>query len=380
SGEPWTGAENCTARAAEPALFPAHRHRPGFGRGGAHAEEEALPRPREAAVASAFPTAWSSACTLAAREAPSRARPRLQTSSVAPMQSPSPTPMTTRATGVRAAAAGTPATTHDGLDAYEAFRARRHMPSLDGIRCLAIVAVLWHHSPHADSVPVTRGFLGVDLFFVLSGFLITTLLLREQDAAGGRIDLRAFYVRRILRIFPLYYAVLFGQAVALLLFRPHSPVADEFFAALPWYATYTANFGVHANLFAHAWSLAVEEQFYLLWPPVLAWCTRRGARALLVAYLLVTAALDWGLAGAGAQQVALYMTPFAAIGCGVLLAFGLHDRATFGRIAPIVGWRGFVFLPLVALAALVCVPGDLAGWPRAAIYVAMTALIAAVVV
>src|SRR5690606_12572881 len=123
-----------------------------------------------------------------------------------------------------------------------------------------------------------------------------------------------------------------------------------------------------------------EEQFYLLWPPVLAWCTRRGARALLVAYLLVTAALDWGLAGAGAQQVALYMTPFAAIGCGVLLAFGLHDRATFGRIAPIVGWRGFVFLPLVALAALVCVPGDLAGWPRAAIYVAMTALIAAVVV
>ncbi len=96
---------------------------------------------------------------------------------------------------------------------YDAYLRRRHFGSLDGLRALCIGAVLWHHSPLMDPAsPVqllTRGFTGVDMFFVLSGFLITTLLLREEQATG-RISLSAFYWRRALRILP-GYLLLAGQ-------------------------------------------------------------------------------------------------------------------------------------------------------------------------
>src|SRR5262245_42024739 len=92
---------------------------------------------------------------------------------------------------------------------YDEFRSRKTFASLDGIRCLSIVAVIWHHS--VVGVPwlpgTERGFLGVDMFFVLSGFLIVTLLLRERDKTGA-ISMREFYARRALRIFPPYYALL----------------------------------------------------------------------------------------------------------------------------------------------------------------------------
>ena len=86
---------------------------------------------------------------------------------------------------------------------------RAHLPGLDGIRALAVLGVLWHHAGSGANAAGwhLNGFLGVDLFFVLSGLLITSLLLQEQAATGG-ISLGKFYMRRALRIFPLYYAVL----------------------------------------------------------------------------------------------------------------------------------------------------------------------------
>lgn len=91
---------------------------------------------------------------------------------------------------------------------YAAFLDRRRFGSLDGLRFFCILAVLWHHSPVLGAMQappefLTRGFLGVDFFFVLSGFLITTLLLREQ-ASTGRFSLSGFYRRRFLRIVPAY--------------------------------------------------------------------------------------------------------------------------------------------------------------------------------
>ena len=98
-----------------------------------------------------------------------------------------------------------------GAEAHAAYLHQRRFASLDGVRCLCIAAVLWHHSPLMDPAsPVqllTRGFVGVDMFFALSGFLITTLLLREERAKGA-ISLSGFYWRRALRILPAYLLLL----------------------------------------------------------------------------------------------------------------------------------------------------------------------------
>ena len=99
-------------------------------------------------------------------------------------------------------------------DAFESYRRTRAFGALDGLRCLSILVVVWHHSPARLSwwSASELGFLGVDLFFVISGFLIVTLLLREREGSGD-ISLPKFYMRRTLRIFPLYYGLILFLAV-----------------------------------------------------------------------------------------------------------------------------------------------------------------------
>lgn len=93
-------------------------------------------------------------------------------------------------------------------NAHADFLRQRTFGSLDGLRAISIIGVVWHHTGADTGLRgMTRGFLGVDLFFVISGFLIVSLLLRERRRTGA-ISLRAFYARRLLRIFPLYYGVL----------------------------------------------------------------------------------------------------------------------------------------------------------------------------
>jgi len=173
--------------------------------------------------------------------------------------------------------------------------ARRHLPALDGIRCLAITGVVWHHSlPRPFPGWLGRGHAGVPLFFALSGFLITRLLIAEQRTSG-RIDLGQFWLRRSLRILPLYYAVLVGF-VLLLGLRAPTEATRHFFASLPFYASYTSNWFVdyrvtHPVWFGFAWSLATEEQFYAWWPPLLGWAERRG-RWLAPLGLLTLLGLD----------------------------------------------------------------------------------------
>ena len=175
------------------------------------------------------------------------------------------------------------------------------IPALDGIRGIAILLVLAHNTSALDLVPGTfaramalacdAGWIGVQLFFVLSGFLITRVLLRTRDAENYY---RAFFGRRVLRIFPLYYAVL---VIAFVIIPTASRALGGTVPAIiaadatsqVWLWTYLSNwaspFGRGSEAFPHFWSLAVEEQFYLVWPFVVRrlWSRSSDGRALLAA-------------------------------------------------------------------------------------------------
>jgi peptidoglycan/LPS O-acetylase OafA/YrhL len=149
---------------------------------------------------------------------------------------------------------------------------RNYRPGLDGLRALAIVGVLLYH---AGVGWVPGGLLGVDLFFVVSGYLITSLLIAEQQNAG-RIALGAFYRRRGLRLLPALAVVLFVTAVALVSFWPGEIarfrgdlVASFGYVTNWWFILRHQSYFIASGRpspFQHLWSLAVEEQFYLLWP------------------------------------------------------------------------------------------------------------------
>jgi len=140
-------------------------------------------------------------------------------------------------------------------------------PRLNGLRGLAILMVMAFHA--ARGRVLLGGFIGVDLFFVLSGFLITTLLI-DEFAATARISLRKFYARRALRLFPAL--VPFLAACLLILVRVHGDLRALMARFLLATAFYCANlFEAYGHLlyWAHTWSLSEEEQFYLLWPALL---------------------------------------------------------------------------------------------------------------
>lgn len=152
---------------------------------------------------------------------------------------------------------------------------RPHFKAFDGVRALAIVPVLWHHStPRLLPGVLGKGAVGVDLFFALSGFLITSLLLAERRERaslepGPPIDLVRFHGRRFSRLLPLYVLVLTIHAVALVVAKPEAPQTAHYLAALPAHLTFTSNWFVnfdvpHPVTMAITWSLAVEMQFYVL--------------------------------------------------------------------------------------------------------------------
>jgi peptidoglycan/LPS O-acetylase OafA/YrhL len=229
------------------------------------------------------------------------------------------------------------------------------IPALDSVRGIAILMVLLYHSNQGgfDTGRVGRfvsGLLGlgnggVDLFFVLSGFLITGVLL---DAKGSPRYFRDFYVRRVLRIWPLYYAVLVVTFLLLPAFRvPIDPVAAKYQIWLWAQATNLIQAWKDSFLFArlsHFWSLAVEEQFYLLWPVLLFFCDRKIAIRVCTAFILFAWACRAGFVLAGHSVAAVILMPcrMDTIAAGALIAL-LARRPG--------GTRGLV--PLAATSVLV---------------------------
>ena len=175
-------------------------------------------------------------------------------------------------------------------------RATAYIPAIDGLRALAIVAVFVYH---ANTSWLPGGFLGVDIFFAISGFLITRGLLREHGLTG-RVDLRQFWIRRARRLLPAALVFVFVLIAAAQAFFPGDVRALRgvaFSAVLygtNWFLIYSnlpyfETVG-RPQLLQHLWSLAVEEQFYLVWPPLLLLAVRlAGRRGAFVATLLLGA-------------------------------------------------------------------------------------------
>jgi peptidoglycan/LPS O-acetylase OafA/YrhL len=154
---------------------------------------------------------------------------------------------------------------------FESFWRTKYFPSLDGLRALCVLMVMFNHI-HVAPPKWVLGWLGVDVFFVLSGFLITTLLLREKETRD-RISLKGFYTRRVLRIMPVYLAVVLLY-IPFLWVNNDTVKVSQFRLALPWLLTFMQEFRPMSTgtVFGHAWTLGIEEKFYLLWPLMVVAC------------------------------------------------------------------------------------------------------------
>lgn len=237
------------------------------------------------------------------------------------------------------------------MDSHLNYLNNKRFSLLDGLRAISILAVIWHHTaPQWGGILTHIGAHGVTLFFAISGFLITTLLLRERDR-NGHIDLKAFYLRRTLRIFPLYYSVLALYIVAVTFFEGDAIVKQTFFDNLIYFATYTSNLFVHLDgrvVFYFAWSLAAEEQFYLVWPSIMykAGTALKAFVPLIV--VIIVCIVDQLL---GTQY--LTAVPLAIIG-GALLAVALHTRYGFQMLTLFLGktWSALTIIIVLTLALI----------------------------
>jgi peptidoglycan/LPS O-acetylase OafA/YrhL len=239
----------------------------------------------------------------------------------------------------------------------EAESGRRFRPDIEGLRAIAIVAVLLCHA----GVPfLAGGYVGVDVFFVISGFLITKLLLGELDRSGT-ISLRGFYARRAKRLLPLSAILLATVGVlSLIILSPlrNTEVAGDITAA----ALYVANWhfaaqsvdyfaqGLEPSPVLHLWSLAIEEQFYLVWPGLMlatTWWFRRRGRSVrpvlwVVLAIVLVGSLVYGVILTDEKPAFAYFDTFARaweLGLGAALALaGAVKLPRLGAVA--LGWVG----------------------------------------
>ncbi|MCX4851659.1 acyltransferase [Streptomyces sp. NBC_00893] len=219
----------------------------------------------------------------------------------------------------------------------------RHIAALDGLRGVAVLGVLLFHAGHFDG-----GFLGVDLFFVLSGFLITGLLLKEARTNGGRIRLAAFWGRRARRLTPALILMMAGTLLLTWAFgsgQARRQALDD----TPWVAANLANWhfiddqtgywqASATQVFSHLWSVAVEEQFYLVWP--------------LIIMLLVFLARGAGNTGGDGEKAGRRVAAVAAAGAvlSLVLMLVLRDPVDSTRVYEGTDTRAFSLL-LGSLAA-----------------------------
>lgn len=234
--------------------------------------------------------------------------------------------------------------------------------NLDGLRALAIMAVVWHHAMQGEpSTPLLgRGFLGVDLFFTLSGFLITTLLLREKSRTG-HVEFLPFFIRRALRIIPAYALMIVLVLGAATVGRGKHQ--ELILAELVYAATFTTNLVPMASMLSITWSLAVEQQFYLMLP----WVEKLRARVVpIVLGAAIGLSMLPPLGFASPELPAFFReTTFIPILLGAAMAHLLHEPATFSWIYRQFGGRAARWLSVGLIAASCNLPhADITGWPR----------------
>lgn len=213
------------------------------------------------------------------------------------------------------------------------------IPYLDGLRGYSILAVLLSHSlgtpewqrshPYLSNL-LANSTLGVRIFFVLSGFLITTLLLQEEDRRG-RISIRGFYERRIARIFPAFYLYIATMVVLGVFHLLDAPLASFLAAAtFTWNVAFFWRIGLgsvqdNSRVFGHFWTLSIEEQFYLVWPSCLVFLGRKWSLRLTVAIMsllpLVRLIVFFFLHDSKLRSTLLYRSAQDQILWGVLAAF-----------------------------------------------------------
>ncbi|RYH52111.1 MAG: acyltransferase [Alcaligenaceae bacterium] len=227
---------------------------------------------------------------------------------------------------------------------HDEFLKTRNFAALDGLRAIAVFLVFGFHFGGYVWWNSYAGWLGVYAFFVLSGFLITTLLLRERDATGA-VSLTAFYIRRSTRILPLYYLVYF--VVLGLTYAAQAEAWDRMVAATPYYLTFMNEIAPFASL-AQSWTLGIEWKFYLLWP------------ALFVLFSASIASRFGLVVGCIAALMVLMLTqlqpswllPWHYLGLliGAAMAIVMHTRSTFG-------WVRFLMTQTAAivLVVLLCI-------------------------
>lgn len=233
-------------------------------------------------------------------------------------------------------------------------------PALDGIRAFAVLAVLARHGGYGA---YPGGFLGVDVFFVLSGFLITSLLL-EEWSKSGRIALGAFYGRRARRLLPALFVTLFGVGLLYLavpsLERGIGYVRSAFFVTF-YSGNWVAGGDPGIGILEHTWSLAIEEQFYIVWPALVIIALTLHARPVtLLTVVLALAATSVGmrwLTTLGLFPGSSYFSTYnhadgLLIGCAVAVARGMSPlRAVLlhiGSKTP-VALGAFLFLLLIPI-------------------------------
>ena len=252
------------------------------------------------------------------------------------------------------------------INQVDAVTSGRHIPRLDGLRGLAILLVLVHHfSPEPDTGTsrftghvlklLAEGRSGVDLFFVLSGFLITGILLNTRNDAGY---FKNFYMRRTLRIFPLYYGViLFVIFLPSLLWPSWTaqiwPASGK--CSTAWLWLYGTNIACYLQLPVwppHFWSLAVEEHFYLVWPLLVWLCSRRVMAGVCVGFILFAIVVRAVLASLtpDTNHLVFYLTPCRldqlAIGGLIAILFRGAWGHRLGNMAK------YAIVPVVGLLAL----------------------------
>lgn len=260
---------------------------------------------------------------------------------------------------------------------------KRHVTALDGVRGLAILAVVAYHVTPAH---VPFGTIGVTVFFVLSGFLITGLMLREREARG-RFDYLAFYGRRALRLYPaLILAVLGGWALQVLLRDPQAftTYPAEALVGFLYLGDIAQPMGMDMPMLGHTWSLAVEEQFYLVWPALFVgvlFVLAKGDHRRLGRWVLGAAAvsLAWrlGVTLLSSDPVRMYFAPdtnaFALLLGGALAISGI-------AVTPRRWMAWASSIALVVLAVIPVFDRSVDGWRLTMVIGTAAALIAAILV